>query len=78
MLNGTAATLLAPKGNIVVAQAMVTFPLKSGTKLPVGVTWSNRTDLLKGNELRGHVGFNFDWSSLLLGGQAKTANPSQP
>jgi hypothetical protein len=78
MLNGTAATLLAPKGNIVVAQAMVTFPLKSGTKLPIGVTWSNRTDLIKGNELRGHVGFNFDWSSLLLGGQSKTANPSQP
>jgi hypothetical protein len=76
MLNGTTATLLAPKGNIVVAQAMVTFPLKSGTKLPVGVTWSNRTDLIKGNELRGHVGFNFDWSSLVLGGQAKSANPS--
>jgi hypothetical protein len=78
MLNGTAATLLAPKGNIVVAQAMVTFALKSGTKLPLGVTWSNRTDLIKGNELRGHVGFNFDWSSLVLGGQAKAANPSQP
>lgn len=42
MLNGTAAMLLAPKGNIAVAQAMVTFPLKSGTKLPFGVTWSNR------------------------------------
>jgi hypothetical protein len=77
-LNGTAATLLAPKGNIVVAQAMATFVLKSGTKLPVGVTWSNRTELIKGNELRGHVGFNFDWSSLLLGGQAKAANPAQP
>jgi hypothetical protein len=72
MLNGTAATLLAPKGNIVVAQAMATFALKSGTKMPVGVTWSNRTDLIKGNELRGHVGFNFDWSSLLLGNQAKS------
>jgi hypothetical protein len=75
MLNGNAATLLAPRGHIVVAQAMVTFPLKSGTKLPVGVTWSNRTDLIKGNELRGHVGFNFDWSNLLLG---KQANSSQP
>jgi len=74
ILPSAAATLLAPKGNIVVAQAMVTFPLKSGTKLPVGVTWSNRTDLLKGNELRGHVGFNFDWSSLLLAGRSKAAN----
>jgi hypothetical protein len=76
-LNGTAATLLAPKGNIVVAQAMVTFALKSGTKLPLGVTWSNRTELIKGNELRGHVGFNFDWSSLLLSGQSKAAS-TQP
>jgi hypothetical protein len=75
MLNGNAATLLAPRGHIVVAQAMVTFPLKSGTKLPAGVTWSNRTDLIKGNELRGHVGFNFDWSNLLL---SKQANSSQP
>jgi hypothetical protein len=78
MLNGQTATLLAPKGNIGVAQAMVTFALKSGIKLPVSVTWSNRTDLIKGNELRGHVGFTFDWSSLLLGGKAKAANPSQP
>ena len=76
VLPGAAATLLAPKGNIVVAQAMVTFALRSGSHLPVGVTWSNRTELVKGNEIRGHIGFNFDWSSLLLAGQAKAANPS--
>jgi hypothetical protein len=75
-LHQSPATLLAPKGNIVVAQAMVNFALKSGTRLPLGVTWSNRTDLLKGNEFRGHVGFTFDWSSLLLSGQAKAANPA--
>jgi hypothetical protein len=76
VLPGSAATPLAPKGNMVVAQAMATFGLKSGFRIPVGITWSNRTDLIKGNEVRGHVGFNFDWSSLLLSGQSKAANPS--
>jgi hypothetical protein len=71
VLPSTAATLLAPKGNMIVAQALVTLPLKNGTKLPAGVTWSNRTELIKANEVRGHIGFNFDWSSLILNSQAK-------
>jgi hypothetical protein len=66
VLPGPAATLLAPKGNLAVIQAKLTFPLKNGTQLPVGVTWSNRTELIKSNEVRGHIGFDFDWSSLLL------------
>jgi len=70
VLPGPAATLLAPKGNLAVAQAKITFTLKSGSQLPVGVTWSNRTELIKANEVRGHVGFDFDWSSLLLGKKA--------
>jgi hypothetical protein len=71
VLPASGTTLLAPKGNIVVAQAMVTFALKSGTKMPVGVTWSNRTELIKANELRGHIGFNFDWSSILAGAKSQ-------
>lgn len=69
VLPGQAATLLAPKGNIGVVQAKVTFSLGNGAKLPVGVTWSNRTELIKGNEVRGHIGFNFDWSSLFAAKQ---------
>ena len=75
VLPGVAATLLAPKGNIAVAQGKLTFPLKNGTKLPVGITWSNRTELIKASEVRGHIGFDFDWSALklsaLAGQQAK-------
>jgi hypothetical protein len=66
-LPGPAAVLLAPAGRIWVAQAKTTFSLKNGVRLPVGVTWSNRTELIKAKEVRGHVGFDFDWSSLLLG-----------
>lgn len=71
VLPGPAATLLAPKGNLVVAQAKVTFSMKNGVKLPVGVTWSNRTELIKAKEVRGHIGFDFDWSSLLAGSKAQ-------
>jgi hypothetical protein len=71
VLPGPSATLLVPKGNIILTQGKVTFSLKNGVKLPVGVTWSNRTELINANEVRGHVGFDFDWSSLLLAAKAK-------
>ena len=64
VLPGGAATLLAPKGHIAVAQAQFTVKSKTGTRLPLGVTWSNRTELIKAKELRGHIGYNFDWDSL--------------
>jgi hypothetical protein len=63
-LPGAAATLLVPKGNIVVAQAKLTFSLKNGATVPVAFTWANRTELIKASEVRGHVGIDFDWSSL--------------
>ena len=71
VLPSAAATLLAPKGNMVVAQAKLTFSLKNGASLPIGVTWSNRTELIKASEVRGHIGIDFDWSSLFAskGGQ---------
>jgi hypothetical protein len=64
VLPGSAATLLAPKGNMIVVQGKLTFALKSGASVPVGITWSNRTELIKASEVRGHFGIDFDWSSL--------------
>ena len=66
-LNGSAETLLAPKGKIGVFQVL--FNITSGTEkartvVPIGFTYSNRTDLLHGNEFRGHVGLHFDPSTL--------------
>ena len=66
-LPGSAATLLAPAGNIWIVQAMVTFPLKnSTTKVPFGVSYSNRTELLTGHVLRAHVGLNFNFDQLFM------------
>ena len=54
------------KGNMIVVEAKVTLTLKSsGVKIPVGVTWSNRTDLIKGKDVRGHIGVSYDFDSLL-------------
>ena len=66
-LPANAKQLLAPKGNIGVLHAGLTLQLpNSGVKIPIGVSWSNRTELLTGNEIRGHIGFTFDTHSLLL------------
>jgi hypothetical protein len=42
-------------------QAKLTVPVKgSGVKIPLSVTYSNRTELLKEKEVRGHIGVTFD------------------
>lgn len=72
MVPGDASMLLAPKGLISVAQAKVTIHVpKCSTPIPLGFSWSNRTDLLKGSEVRGHIGFSFDSIAL-----ARLVNPS--
>lgn len=60
-LPAQASVLLAPKGFIGIAEVKATVKLgESGTTVPIGLTWANRTDLIKANEVRGHVGFTFD------------------
>lgn len=61
------APLLSEKGHIVVLQAGITVQKPGGgLKVPIGVSWANRTELLTGNEIRGHIGFTFDSSPLAL------------
>jgi hypothetical protein len=60
-------TLLGEAGSLVVGQAMLTIRIPgSGMRIPLGISWSNRTELATGNEVRGHVGFTFDPSALFL------------
>ena len=40
-------------------------PFKStGVSFPVAVTWSNRTELIKGNDVSGHIGIQYDLDGL--------------
>jgi len=71
MVPGDAATLLAPKGLIAVAETKVTLHVPGiSMPIPLGFSYSNRTDLLKGSELRAHIAFSFDTISL-----ARNKNP---
>jgi len=65
-----AQVLLGTAGSLWVTQAKITVNGKSGIKIPIGVSWSNKTDLLVGNKVGAQVGISYDFSSLssLFGG----------
>lgn len=64
ILPGTAATLLGTKGHIGIVQGKVTIPVSGVVKIPISITWSNRTELIKEKDLRGQVGLTLDLDSL--------------
>lgn len=59
-----AQVLLGTKGTIGILQAKVTLNTKSGVTIPIGVSWSNKTDLLNATEVRGNIGMTYDFSSI--------------
>jgi hypothetical protein len=66
-LNDTAAvsfagnTFTLEPGWIHVLQGKVTIPLKgSGVKIPLSISFANRTELIKEKTVRGHIGLTFD------------------
>lgn len=59
-----AQVLLGTAGSLWVAQAKITINGKSGIKIPIGVSWSNKTDLLAGSSVGAQVGISYDFSSL--------------
>lgn len=63
-LPGDAQVLLGTAGWLGVAQGKLTINLKKGLSIPVAVKWSNKTDLLKGDDVRGQVGLSYDLSAL--------------
>lgn len=49
-----------------IGQAKITFPVKgSGVKIPLSVTWANRTELIKEKEVRGNIGITFDLDTIV-------------
>lgn len=65
-LPSDATVLLGQKGSIGIGQLKLTIPFKStGVKFPVAVTWANRTELVKGTDVSGHIGISFDLDTLL-------------
>jgi hypothetical protein len=67
-LPGAASVLLGTKGAIHIAQLGLTLTVKStGVKVPLTLSYSNRTELIKANDVRGHFGVSYDLDSLFAG-----------
>ena len=57
--------LPAPPGNLYIGQLRLTLPVgKSGVKVPLSVSFSNRNELIVEKQLRGHIGFTFNFDAL--------------
>ena len=67
--NGTATVpMTAPKGHIGLLQLKLTIPVKdSGIKVPLSITASNRTELIKEKDVRASFGVTFDLDALASG-----------
>ncbi|HXO42686.1 MAG TPA: hypothetical protein VN999_14630 [Thermoanaerobaculia bacterium] len=72
MLPQNAQVLLGTKGVLAILQAKITLNTNSGMNIPIAISWANKTDLLNANEVRGHVGISYDFSSIsqAFGGQS--------
>jgi len=63
-LPSTATQVFAQKGNIAVGQAKLTLGSGSNLKMPISVTYSNRTELVTSPVWRGQIGISYDFDSL--------------
>lgn len=62
LVNGVAESR---RGNIGLFQATLSVPIKSsGVKIPISITASNRTELIKESDVRGTIGITLDLDSL--------------
>jgi hypothetical protein len=71
-LPGDAQVLLGTAGWLGVAQGKLVINLKQGLNIPIALKWSNKTDLLKGSDVRGQIGLSYDLSAL-----SKLISPSK-
>ncbi len=60
-----ASALLDTKGGIGIVQGKITIPVTGVISIPLAVSWSNRTELLKASEVRGQFGISIDLDKIL-------------
>jgi len=61
--NGT-QEFVGAAGSLWVTQAKLTIKGSGGINIPIGVSWSNKTDLLQGSKVGAQVGISYNFSSL--------------
>lgn len=64
--NGT-TVLTNTKGSLYAVQAVITVQIPAaGLKIPIGISWSNKSDLVQGNQVSAHIGLTFNSDGPLL------------
>lgn len=63
LANGT-QEFVGTAGSLWVTQAKITLKGAGGINIPIGVSWSNKTDLLIGSRVGAEFGINYNFSSL--------------
>ncbi|HKW76443.1 MAG TPA: hypothetical protein VJN64_13020 [Terriglobales bacterium] len=64
----TDGSILIPKGTMQLGQIKLTIPAKgSGVKVPISVSFANRSEFIKESDVRGNIGVTFDLDTLLAG-----------
>ena len=63
-LPANAQVLLGTAGWLAVTQAKLVFNVGKGLTIPVAFKWSNKTDLLPGNNWKGQFGVSYDLSAV--------------
>jgi hypothetical protein len=61
--NGT-QEFVGTAGSLWVTQAKITIKGSGGINIPIGVSWSNKTDLLQGSKVGAQVGISYNFSSI--------------
>ena len=61
--NGT-QEFVGTAGSLWVTQAKITFKGTGGINVPIGVSWSNKTDLLVGSKIGAQIGLSYNFASL--------------
>jgi hypothetical protein len=57
--------LRAPPGNLYIGQLRLTLPVgRSGVKVPLSVSLSNRNEMIVEKQIRGHIGFTFNFDAI--------------
>lgn len=64
----SSGAVLIPKGVMSVGQIKLSIPVKNaGIKIPISVTFANRSEFIKEKDIRGNVGITLDMDSLFAG-----------
>jgi|GEM_PF-1804931 len=65
LLPPNAQQFLGTSGWLGIVQAKATIQLQKAISIPLAIKWSNKTDLLNAQDVRGQFGINYDFSSLI-------------